>query len=123
VFKFKKLIPLSTYNRGMIDIKKEGKHIYKFELKSQGGHTLLKSVEFPSKDEVKETVKYLCSLTETQAIFERKTNHDGKFLFNLKSPDGLVIGQSLLYDSEPGMENGIKNLKNRITFLNDLEKS
>lgn len=95
----------------MIDIKKEGQHTYKFELKSQGGHTLLKSVEFPNKDEVKRTVKYLGSLNESQAIFERKTNHDGKFLFNLKSPDGLLIGQSLLYDSEAGLENGIKNLK------------
>jgi hypothetical protein len=107
----------------MIEIKKEDANSYIFDLKSQGGHTLLKSVEFPSHDEVKETVNYLCSLNESQAIIERKTNHDGKFLFNLKSPDGLLIGQSLLYDSEAGMENGIKNLKNRITFLNELEKS
>jgi uncharacterized protein len=107
----------------MIEIKKEDANTYRFDLKAQGGHTLLKSVEFPSKDKVKETVKYLGSLNESQAIFERKTNHEGKFLFNLKSPAGLLIGQSLLYDSEAGMENGIKNLKNRITFLNDLEKS
>ncbi|MCK5440677.1 MAG: YegP family protein [Maribacter sp.] len=106
----------------MIEIKKEGKHTYKFELKSQGGHTLLKSVEFSSKDEVKEIVKYLGSLNESEVIFERKTNHEGKFLFNLKSPTGVLIGQSLLYDSEAGMENGIKYLKNRITFLNALEK-
>ncbi len=86
----------------MIEITKEDSNTYRFDLKSEGGHTLLKSVEFPSKDEVEKTVKYLCSLNESQAIFERKTNHEGKFIFNLKSPAGLLIGQSLLYDSEAG---------------------
>ncbi|MGB5667196.1 MAG: YegP family protein, partial [Maribacter sp.] len=42
------------------------------------------------------------------------------FLFSLKNNGGQIIGISELYSSEAGMENGIKNLKNRIASLASL---
>ncbi len=49
--------------------------------------------------------------------FERKTNTEGKFHFSLKDDDGRIIGHSEPYDSEAGMENGIKNLQEKIQSL------
>ena len=101
----------------MIEIKKRGAGKFSFNLNTQGGHTLLKSVEFTDEEEIKKTVKRLNPINKTSIRFERKTNHDGMFLFNLKNSGGKMIGHSQLYNSEAGMENGIKNLKNRISSL------
>jgi len=104
----------------MIDIKKRGTGMFSFDLKTQGGHTLLKSVEFHDEQEAQSIVKSLNPLSENNIRFERKTNHDGMFLFNLKNSGGKMIGHSQLYNSEAGMENGIKNLKKTITSLVNL---
>jgi len=101
----------------MIEIKKRGAGKFSFNLKTQSGHTLLKSVEFADEDEVQKTVKSLNPLIDNSIRFERKTNHDGLFLFSLKNVNGQVIGHSQLYNSEAGMENGIKNLSKRISSL------
>jgi len=104
----------------MIDIKKRGTGMFSFKLKTQSGHTLLRSVEFKEEEEAHNTVRSLNQLSENSIRFERKTNHDGRFLFNLKNANGQVIGHSQFYNSEAGMENGIKSLKNRITSLVNL---
>jgi len=84
--------------------------MYHFSFKTKNGHILLKSMLFNSKTELKKTIEDLSPL-EKQSIFERRTNNDGKFLFNLKNKEGTIIGVSKLYSSEAGMENGIKNFK------------
>ncbi len=104
----------------MIEINKRGTGMFSFDLKTQGGHTLLKSVEFNDEQEAQSIVKSLNPISENGIRFERKTNHDGMFLFNLKNSGGKLIGQSQLYNSEAGMENGIKNLENTITSLANL---
>ncbi|MEL6917753.1 MAG: YegP family protein [Bacteroidota bacterium] len=101
----------------MIEIKKEKDNTYQFHLKTTGGRVLLKSVHFSTKADVEKVVTNLSPLMENQSVFERKTNHNGKFLFKLKDSAGRIIGNSQLYGSEAGMENGIKNLKNRIASL------
>lgn len=103
----------------MIEIKKYKENGYGFILKTAGGHILLRSVEFSSKNEIKKTVENLNAIKEIQGLFERKTNHEGKFLFNLKNREGKLIGQSEPYSSEAGMENGIRNVQNRIASLSD----
>ncbi len=83
-----------------------------FKLKNEKGHTLLKSVNFNSEEELKATVSNLKTIINSPSKFERKTNNQGNFLFSLKGDNGKVIGNSKKYNSEAGMENGIKNLKN-----------
>ncbi len=95
----------------MIEIKKKNENGFQFLVKSETGKILLKSVPFSNKKEVERTLKGLHIANSPLKHFERKTNFDGKFLFNLKNEDGTVIGSSGLYSSEAGMENGIKNLK------------
>jgi len=106
----------------MIAIEKDQGKGYRFLLKSESGQTLLRSIHFTNESEVQKSLQQLKNMNTIPMGFERKTDNEGKFLFNLKDPEGVLIGSSELYSSEAGMENGIKNLKNRIVVLSNLGK-
>ncbi len=101
----------------MIEIFKEMDNTYRFQLKSANGQGIFSSVPFANEEEIARVIAELRPLVHKTAVFERKTDYEGKFLFNLKSSSGDTIGNSRLFDSEAGMENGIKNLKKQITAL------
>ncbi len=101
----------------MIEIQKGDNNTFQFHLKTADGQTLLESINFNTKEEVEQTVKQLQPLALSHSTIERKTNYNGNFLFNLKDGHGKIIGNSMLYDSEAGMENGISNIKKRIAAL------
>lgn len=101
----------------MIEINKGRNNTFQFRLKTAEGETLLESIDFDSQEEIEKTIEQLSPLSQRQLAIERKTNYKGDFLFNLKDKTGKIIGNSLLYNSEAGMENGITNLKKRITSL------
>lgn len=92
----------------MVEIKKE-KDGFCFVVRSGQGHVLLQSVEFASKKDLEACVRDLRLRLGNPACFERATNHNGKFRFSLRNPEGKILGHSALYSSEAGMENGIKN--------------
>jgi uncharacterized protein YegP (UPF0339 family) len=99
----------------MIKIDKKEDGFYQFILKSDNGNTLLKSVSFSTENELDNTIKDIKALKKANGkFFERRTNTDGKFLIELKSSTGKIIGSSGLYSSEAGMENGILNISNSI---------
>jgi uncharacterized protein YegP (UPF0339 family) len=106
----------------MIEIKKKGANNYSFKLKTQSGHTLLRSVLYKNKEEIQQTVKDLNASNMNMFRFERKTNHEGLFLFDIKNSSGQLIGNSPFYTSEAGLENGIKNLQKRIDSLSNFEE-
>lgn len=95
----------------MIEVKKKGDSDFQFIVKSPSGRVLLESIPFTDNSSLEATLKDLKTESILTKRFERKTNFDGKFLFNLKNDQGVIVGSSGLYNSEPGMENGIKNLK------------
>jgi uncharacterized protein YegP (UPF0339 family) len=99
---------------------KDNDSSFRFSLQTEGGRTLLTSLPFGNKVELETTVRNLRTLKKSQHNFERKTNHEGRFLFCLKDAQGKLIGNSELYYSEAGMENGIKNLKKEISRLTDI---
>ncbi len=107
----------------MIEIKKEGEGSYHFNLKTHDGNQLLRSVNFGSREEIDGIVSQLPALLEDHMVFERQTDHDGRFRFQLKDATGKPLGNSQLYHSEAGMENGIKNLRNRISSLKKSQDS
>ena len=102
----------------MIKINKDDNNTYNFSLNTTSGNALFYSVGFSSEEEIKNVVSGLNRFDKQHYIFERKTDHNGNFLFNLKDRKGQLIGNSQLYGSEAGMENGIKNLKKSIATLN-----
>lgn len=95
----------------MLSIVKEGNGGYSFSVVSASGRAIFNSVPYKNKEKLKETLDKLNLSLEEHIEIERKTNTAGKFLFTLKTKEGFVIGHSNLYDSEPGMENGIRNMK------------
>jgi len=112
------VIGISTENlkeNKMIKIERLPTQKYHFEVKSESGTTLLKSISYDTSKLVKEASSDI--LKQRSNRIERKTNHNGKFLFSLKNDKGSLIGNSQLYQSEAGMENGIKNLLGRINTL------
>lgn len=109
------------YISGMIEIEKKGKNNFRFKLKTQSGHTLLKSVAYKNETEIQDTVQYLNTPQQNKIRFERKTNNEGFFLFDIKKSDGQLIGHSQCYTSEAGMENGINNLIHRMDSLTPLD--
>jgi len=90
---------------------------FRFSLETESGNTLLNSIAFSDKFETDKVIRKLDTMLLTRNHFERKTNTNGKFLFSLKDDDGHTIGHSEAFDSEAGMENGIKNLREEIKFL------
>jgi uncharacterized protein YegP (UPF0339 family) len=84
---------------------------YSFVVKTKTGKALLKSISFSNKEDIKNTLQHLCEAPPKAQKIERRTNFEGKFLFDLKNNAGEIIGHSGLYSSEAGMENGIKNFK------------
>lgn len=105
----------------MIEIRKDVSEDYSFVLRAESGHILFKSVLFSNKKEALGIANGLNRFVIKSSNFERKTNHTGQFLFNFKNNEGVLIGSSQLYNSEAGMENGIKNLTNRITTISTVE--
>ena len=101
----------------MIELVKINSGDYGFSLKAEDGAKLLHSIAFSSECEVTKIIEQLKSVKPGKTDFERLTNHDGKFFFTLKDENGRRIGQSELYSSEAGMENGIKNVLKRLTAL------
>ncbi len=91
----------------MIQILKVDNKGYRFYVKSASGNPLLESELFATKEQA----EGILEVVKANPIFERKTNHEGKFLIHLKGDDGKKIAESKTYTSEAGMENGIKNVK------------
>jgi len=103
----------------MIEILEKKEKTYEFVLRAESGATLLCSIGYANKKKAQEAVRNLNTIKARQISIERKTNHTGEFLFTLKGKSGNLIGNSQLYQSEAGMENGIKNFINRINSLSN----
>ena len=102
-------------------IKEDNNH-YRFEIRNESDQLLFMSASFPNKAELMAVIKDLQSFDSARFLMERKTDYQGKFQFQLKNIDGLIIGDSGLFDSQAGMENGIKHLKKSIAKItNDFE--
>ncbi|WBU88893.1 YegP family protein [Cellulophaga omnivescoria] len=105
----------------MIDIVKKEDNTFTFSLKTKNNVVLLHGNSFNTKEELNSAIKEIMPSINSLNVFERKTAYNGKFLFNLKTLNGKVIGKSQFYSSEAGMENGIKNLKNSFLSINNLQ--
>lgn len=101
----------------MIEIKQGSKSDYTFNILSDNGQVLLKSIPFSGNPAMETIILELKMLMAQPAVFERRTNYNGQFLFLLKDGKGKTIGNSMFYSSEAGMENGIENLKSSISQL------
>ncbi|MGY8915281.1 MAG: hypothetical protein ACKVJF_09410, partial [Flavobacteriales bacterium] len=66
----------------MIVIKKYNENAYRFKVNTSAGNTILESIDFSNMEDIKKLVTELQESINERKIFERKTDHSGKFLFH-----------------------------------------
>jgi len=104
-------ILLDMVHKEMIEVTEFEDGTFRFYLKNEHNCILMTSEIIKSDSAVQKIIGALSQANGNVLRFERITNHQGNFLFNVKNTNGISIGHSELYSSEAGMENGIRNLK------------
>jgi uncharacterized protein YegP (UPF0339 family) len=84
---------------------------YRFRLKASNGEPILASEGYKAKASCVNGIESVKKNAPVDALYERKQTQAGKFMFNLKSPNGQVIGTSQSYETAPGRDNGIEAVK------------
>ncbi len=98
---------------GKFEITKRKNGEFQFNLKAGNGQTILSSEGYSSKSACENGIESVRKNAQQDARFERLISSNNKPYFNLRAANGQVIGNSELYDSTSGMENGIASvLKN-----------
>lgn len=82
-----------------------------FNLKAGNGQVILTSEGYKDRRGCINGIESVKKNAPDDARFERKTASNGKFFFNLKAGNNLVIGSSQMYVDEAGRDNGIDSVK------------
>ena len=96
---------------GNFVIKKATNGEHFFNLKADNFQVILTSQMYSSKPACFngiESVRINCS---DDSRYERKESVNKKHYFVLKASNGQIIGNSEMYESKAGMENGIESVK------------
>ncbi|WP_128543119.1 YegP family protein [Larkinella soli] len=84
---------------------------FRFRLVAGNGQTILTSETYKSKAGCENGIKSVQNNSQLDTAYERMTSRNGKYYFNLKARNGEIIGNSELYESESGRENGIDSVR------------
>lgn len=82
-----------------------------FNLKATNGQTILTSQMYSSESACFNGIESVRNNCSEDIRFERKQSTNNKPYFVLKAANGQVIGNSEMYESVAGMENGISSVK------------
>ena len=100
-----------TVNMGKYVISKAKNDEVYFNLKATNGQTILTSQMYSSESACFNGIESVRTNCSDDTKFERKQSVNNKPYFVLKAANGQVIGNSEMYESEAGMENGIASVK------------
>ena len=100
-----------TVNMGKYVISKAKNDEVYFNLKATNGQTILTSQMYSSESACFNGIESVRTNCSDDSKFERKQSVNNKPYFVLKAANGQVIGNSEMYESEAGMENGIASVK------------
>ena len=92
-------------------ISKRSNGEFQFNLKAANGQVILTSEGYSAKAGAQNGIESVKKNASNDGNYERKTASNGKFHFNLKSPNGQVIGSSQMYESQASCEKGIESVK------------
>jgi uncharacterized protein len=93
-----------------------------FNLKATNGQIILTSVMFPTMDDCSGGILTTRGICADDNMFERKISSNNKHFFNLKSPEGNIVGKSEIYESQANMEKGIASVKRNGLSTNVVEE-
>ena len=96
---------------GNFVIKKATNGEHYFNLKASNYQVILTSQMYSSKTACFNGIESVRSNCADDSRYERKLSANNKHFFVLKASNGQVIGNSEMYASKAGMENGIESVK------------
>ena len=83
---------------------------FRFRLKASNGQAILTGEGYKAKASCTNGIESVRKNSKDDSKFERLESKSGKPYFNLKASNGQVIGNSEMYESTSGMENGIASV-------------
>ncbi len=81
-----------------------------FRLVAGNGQIIMSSQAYASKAAANNGVLSVAENSTMAERYDRKVAANGKNFFSLKSGNGQIVGDSQMYASAEGMENGIKSV-------------
>lgn len=96
---------------GKFVITKRANGEYQFNLKADNGQIILASEGYSTKSACENGIESVKKNAPDDARYEKNTSKNGKFYFNLKAGNGQIIGNSEMYESTAGRDNGIASVK------------
>ena len=96
---------------GRFELKKARNGEYFFNLLAANGQGILKSEMYSSRAAAMNGIASIQANCEDDGQYECKTSSNGKAYFVLKAKNHQIIGQSQMYESESGCDNGIASVK------------
>ena len=97
---------------GKFVIKTGANDQYYFSLRADNGQVILSSEGYTTRASCDNGIDSVKKNAPDDSKYEKKNASNGKFYFNLKAGNGQVIGNSQMYESESGRDNGIESVKN-----------
>lgn len=82
-----------------------------FNLKADNSQIILTSQIYSLKPDCIKGIEFVRNSCNDDSRYERKQSVNNKHYFVLKASDGQIIGNSEMYASKAGMENGIQSVK------------
>ncbi len=84
---------------------------YQFNLKAGNGEIILTSQGYSSKASCGNGIESVRKNSTDDNRYEKKTSSNDKHYFVLKAGNGEIIGNSQMYESTSGRDNGIESVK------------
>jgi len=81
-----------------------------FSLSARNGEKILSGQGYSSKANCKNGIESVKKNSQDDGRFERKEAKDGRTYFTLTATNGQVIGQSQMYKTVQGRDNGIESV-------------
>jgi uncharacterized protein YegP (UPF0339 family) len=97
---------------GKFVIKTGSNDQYYFSLKADNGQVILSSEGYTTRASCENGIDSVKKNAPDDSRYEKKMSSNNKFYFNLKAANGQIIGNSQMYESESGRDNGIESVKN-----------
>ena len=85
---------------------------FQFNLQAGNGQVILTSEGYSAKTGCLNGIESVRKNSDDDGRYDRKESSNGKFYFPLKAGNGQVIGNSQMYESEAGRDNGIESVMN-----------
>lgn len=84
---------------------------FRFRLKAGNGEIIFSGQGYSTKEACQKGVASVKENAPRDEAFHRKEAKDGRHYFTLVAGNGQVIGQSQMYKSASGLENGIASVQ------------